>query len=210
MEKEKLPEGIDEVKEIEIEKKPEKKPLKKCLICGKETTGEVCSPEHQTEWVRRNNEKMEKEKIKEKETIEKNDPYKNPEALTEKEPTKQETKELIEEANNDPESKRHGLVIMKKSTKVMLWTFMGIFLILFATNMVWSNVNMNNFVKSQNETKIEVNTPVTVNAPDIPITNNYETKNNNTVNVNIDLSEDIAKSIADDVIDMINNTNFTA
>lgn len=168
-------EGIDEIKDIEIEKKPELNP---CLICGKKTTGQVCSQKHQDEWI-------EKQK-----------------------PSKKETKELIKESNNDPEAKRHKVKAMKKSTYIMLWVFASICLILFMTQVVWSNTNLSNFIETQiNKTGIEVNNNITVNSPDIPITNNYE--NNSTVNINIDIGDEIADTIASDIIEIINNTNFT-
>lgn len=43
------------IKDVDIKKQHEQKPLpvlKPCLICGKVTTGDVCSIEHQQEWIK--------------------------------------------------------------------------------------------------------------------------------------------------------------
>lgn len=175
---------VDEVKEIILEKKQELKP---CLICEKKTTGDVCSLEHQEEWVRREAEK-EKKKEEKKEA--------------KKEAKKEIRKEAEVEINPTPK------VEMKKSTKIMIWSAIGLVSILLLVNIFWFNSNWSDMSEKDFNTTVEVNTTVNVDSPEIPITNNYE--NNNTVNVNIDLNDELAQIIADRVIDIINNTNLSA
>lgn len=164
--------------------------LKPCIICGtkvpvdKDTDFVVCSIKHQEEWKKREDEKNKK--------------------FTEK-PTKTQTKKLIKETNGDPEAKKHGIVVIKKSTKIMLFAAVIILLTLLTIQVFWFNSSISDI--ADKNTTIEVNTPITVNSPDIPITNTYN--NPISVNLNISLSEEMAQEIADEVIQIINNTNFT-
>lgn len=170
--------NVDEVKEMILEKKPE---LKECLICGKKTTGEVCSLEHQKEWIKREAEKEVKKKIKEDK--------------------KEEPKENNNN-NNNPKIK------IKKSVKIMIWSTIGLISILLLINIFWFNSSISNIADSNFNTTVEVNNTVNVDSPEVPITNNYE--HNSTINVNIDLNDELAQIIADRVLDIINNTNLSA
>lgn len=121
---------------------------------------------------------------------------------------KDEAKEIIEEANNSQEAKKHRITAMKKSTKTILIVSIGALIFLLLINMFWFNASLSKIAGKDMNSSMEVNTPVTVNSPDIPITNNYE--NNNPVTVQIDISDEIADIIADEVISIINSTNFTS
>ena len=182
MEETKKIEGVDHVREIEIEKKQE---MNTCIICGKmvplEGKNIVCGQKHLDEWKRREAEKKNK-------------------------PKKREAKDLIEKVNEDPEIKKNGVVAIKKSKKIFLYVCISVLAILLIVNSFWFNVNLGKLVDKDVNTSIEVNTPIDIAAPNVPV------EVNNPVNVylNISLTDDIAEQISDQVIGIINSTNFTA
>ena len=169
---------IDEVKEIELPK------IRPCAVCGKkvESPGSdlvVCNQDCMNEWKRREDEKNQKK-------VESNQ---SQEAET-------------------PKEKKTKIVEIKKSTKIIYLICIGLFVTLILFNIFWFNSNLSNLSDNDFNSTIEVNTPITVNPPTVPITNNYQ--NSNPVNININLSDDIVHRIADEVIEIIINTNFTS
>lgn len=162
---------IEDINDIEIEK------LKPCLICGKRTTGEVCSTEHQQEWVKR------KQKPKYKPLLQE----------TMESPTT--TNQQIKNWNKNPDTKRHGVIAIRKRT---YWTIIG-FTIFLCILLIWSNLI---YSGKNYGTTIDVNNSIKVTPAQTNISNIY--KNNHTINVYLDY-EEISKMIADEVIDIINN-----
>lgn len=159
--------------DIEIEK------LKPCLICGKMTTGDVCSIEHQQEWIKRN----QKPKYK---------PFPSSQTNTNQE---------IQKFNNNPATKKHGVIAMKKSTFWIIFGFTLFFALLFLINMVWSNSIYSN---KDYSSSINMTNPITVNPAQTEIKNNYNNTNSYTINVDMDY-DTISNLIANKVLDIINN-----
>jgi len=163
--------GIEEIKDIEIEK------TYNCLICGKKTTGKVCSKEHQIEWIKKNTKPL---------------------------PVQTTTKNEIKKFNEHPDTKKHGVIAIKKSTYWTIIGFASLLILLLTIQIVWSNSILSS---KEFNSSIEVNNPITVNPAQTDISNNYNNNNNHTINVDVNLNyTEISKMIADKVKEMINDT----
>ena len=88
----------------------------------------------------------------------------------------------------------------------MLWVFAGICLLLFATNVVWSNAKdfspQNNFTINNNPT-IETTIPTTNQ-------NNFTIVNENQITISDDKLNNLSESIVDKILLELNLTNYTA
>lgn len=160
---------IEDINDIEIEK------TYPCLICGKRTTGRVCSTACQNEWKRRNQ----------------NPPKKLPVETMGSQPTTIQQPQKF----NPPDTRGHRTI--KKKT---FWTIIGfaifICIILFASILVYSGKDYG--------TTIDINTSINVTPSKTNITNTYNNDYNHTINVYLDYKE-IAEMIADEVLEIINN-----
>lgn len=55
--------------------------------------------------------------------------------------TRVSKRQVIEEFNNKPETKQYGVKLISKKTLASMWIVIGLLILLFSINMVWSNVN---------------------------------------------------------------------
>jgi len=141
-------------------------------------------------------------------------PYKKPsnpyeEDITEEqEPTRKEKKQFIKESNKEPEAKKYGAKVMKKSTYIMIWITIGILISL----LVWSNTvfSLKDFSPDNNFT-INNDHTINVDSPDVttPINNNFTIINENKMEIPQDIINNITKEIADKIILELNSTNLT-
>jgi len=137
------------------------------------------------------------------EPIKKLDFYKHPEVKEEPKITKQEVKEIIKQANKDPEAKRVGARVMRKSTYTMIWATIGVLvLLLIWSNTVFSLKDFSPEVNINNDHKIETTIPTTNN-------NNFTINNENNIEISKDVINNMTKEIADKVILKLNLTNST-
>lgn len=124
-------------------------------------------------------------------------------------------KDPVKEWNNKPEVKSAGIMAVSKKTYYGIWAFAIIVVLLLGTHIVWSNINVSTG-KMQGNVSVVNN----VDTPDVPVTvndqdtnnyqNNFTIQNNNSVIVNIDVGDEIAEQIAEEVKKIIsNNTNST-
>jgi len=117
-------------------------------------------------------------------------------------PTRQETRQLIREANNEPEAIRHKVKAIKKSTYVMIWVTIGILLMLLIwTNTIFSLKDFATIINITNDHTINVDNPTTNN-----LNNTFTIINENNLNIPDDVIENITEEIADKIISELNNT----
>lgn len=123
-------------------------------------------------------------------------------------PLSQPVTNQIKEFNNNPNTKKLGVIAIKKGTYLGIWIFIGLVFLILTIGMIWFNVS---FTKKDFTT----NVPITNNMPEIPIniennnTNNFENinQNNYTIINQIEIGNEMAEIIADKVLEIINNTN---
>ena len=93
---------------------------------------------------------------------------------------------------------------MKKSTYIGLWSLAGFVVLLIMVGMIWGITTFKNkdfTPEVTNENNIEVHTPnVTV-----PINNSYTMETQHNITINVDVGDELAETIADQVLDIINN-----
>lgn len=119
-------------------------------------------------------------------------------------------KEAVRDWNNKPEVKSAGVVAITKIERVGIWIFAILCFVLLATHVIWSNVNISSG-KMQGNISLVNN----VDTPDVPVTvndqdtnnyhNNFTIQNNNTIIIDINVDDEIAQKIADEVQKIINN-----
>jgi len=124
------------------------------------------------------------------------------------EPSKQQITEKIREVNQDPETQKYKAKVMKKST---YWTILGFaifFIVLFATNVIWSNTAFSLKDFGANIT-MNNNNDIDVAGPEIttPINNNFTIVNNNQISIPEDIMTNLTKEIADRILSELNWTN---
>jgi len=164
--------------DIEIKKQ------KPCVICGKMTTGDVCGQKCLEEWKRREEAKKRVKPLPQEKT-----------GL----PTN--TTQQIKNFNDNPDTKKHGVIAMKKRTYWTIMAVVGFLCLLLLVNMVWSN---SIYSGKEYGTKVDVNTPINVSPAQTDISNTYNNNNSHTINVNLDY-DGISEIIADKVLEIINN-----
>ena len=118
--------------------------------------------------------------------------------------TKINRNQAIKEFNQNPNTKKAGVIAIKKENYIGVWIAFGLIFLLLAVSFIWFNISFTkkdftpnvNITNNLPETKVEIN-------PE----NNYENFNNHTINleVNVEIDEQISDIIADRVLDIINN-----
>jgi hypothetical protein len=118
--------------------------------------------------------------------------------------------DAVKNWNNKPEVKSAGVMAVSKKTYYGIWTFAIIVVLLLATNIVWSNINVSTGKMQGNVSVIN-----NVDTPDVPVTvndqdtnnyqNNFTIQNNNTIIVTVDVGDQLAQQIADEFEKIINN-----
>ncbi len=110
-----------------------------------------------------------------------------------------DTKKEIKNFNQNPNTKKLGVIAMKKSTYIGIWIFAGLVLLILLTNVIWFNVAF---------TKKDFTPNITNNAPEIPITNNYNNTNQNEHTIINNINNNLTLIMPEDfLIKLVNETS---
>lgn len=118
------------------------------------------------------------------------------------EPEKKEFKKLPQVEERPIENKKS--LKIKRSTIISLWIIFGIIALLFTIDMVWSNILFGSKDFSPDVTLNNDNNILPAN-----ITNEFNqtnvNNNENNFTINIDVGDELAETIAEKVLEIINN-----
>ena len=107
----------------------------------------------------------------------------------------------IKEFNNNPNTKRAGVIAMKKGTYIGIWIFAGLVFLLLQISSIWFNVS---FTKKDFNTNIPVNNNIDV---PVNITNNYANTNQNNYTIVNNINNNITLIMPEDfLIKLVNET----
>lgn len=117
-------------------------------------------------------------------------------------------KQVFQNFNDDPKTKHFGAIAVPRSVYIFLWVALILIVLLLAVNVFWSNINVST---GKMKGDVSVNVPErSMNATfnNLDYTNyTIPVKVDNNVTLIINVGDEIAKKIADEVRKIINGTN---